>query len=173
MEGWIKLYRNMLTNKIVMHDPETFMLWTCLLLLAAHKDYQTNYGGQVITLKSGQLITGRKKLAELTGISEYKIYRTLRMLESAQQIAQQKSACGTVISILQWDVYQENAQPNAQRMHNKCTLYNNDKNEKKRGYTPKEEIRPRHYPKFEPEEEIESCEMPEDMRERFQFLKEV
>ena len=173
MEGWIKLYRNMLTNKIVMHDPETFMLWTCLLLLASHKDYEVNFGGRIITLKSGQLITGRKKLSELTGIKEGKIFRTLKILENGQQIEQQKNPYGSIITIVRWHQYQQSEQQNEQQMNNKRTLYNNDKNEKKRGYTPKEEIRPRHYPKFEPEEEIESCEMPEDMRERFQFLKEV
>ena len=119
--GWVKLYRSTLNNPIVMKDADHLALWIYLLLEATHKEHVTLFGGKKITLQPGQLITGRKKISEQLGINEYKIYRTLNEFESEQQIAQQRTRYGSLISILKWNEYQETAQPFEQQMHNECT----------------------------------------------------
>ena len=116
--GWIKLHRKMLDNPVVMKDADHLAVWVYLLLEAAHEDYKTLLGGKPITLKPGQLITGRKKIAAALGINEHKADRVLKLLKSAHQIEQQGTSRGSVITILQWDEYQRREQPNEQQMSN-------------------------------------------------------
>ncbi len=69
-------------------------------------------------IKEGQLITGRLKLSEQTGISQTSIRRILKLLEINQQIDQQKTNGGTCISIRNWSKFQEADQPIDQRLTN-------------------------------------------------------
>lgn len=120
MEGWIKLHRQMLENPIVMKDSDHLAVWIYLLLNATHKEYPAMFKGEKITLKAGQLLTGRKAISTKLKIEETKVKRILTLFENDQQIARQRSNQNSLISILQWDSYQEDAQPNAQRMPNEC-----------------------------------------------------
>ena len=65
-DGWVKIHRKMLDNPVVFKDPDHLAVWMYLLLKATHQDYQTMFGGKKITLKPGQLITGRKVISEKT-----------------------------------------------------------------------------------------------------------
>ncbi len=47
--------------------------------------------GNIVIIKAGQLLTGRKQLAQGTGISESTIERILDLLENEHQIEQQKA----------------------------------------------------------------------------------
>lgn len=116
-DGWIKLHRQMLDNPVVFKDADYLAVWIYLLLTATHKQRPAMYGGQKIMLKPGQLVTGRKKISERTGVNESKIFRILKLFESEQQIEQRKNRYGTLISILAWDEYQASEQ----QVNNKCT----------------------------------------------------
>lgn len=76
------------------------------------------FNGHLIKLEAGQLITGRLKLSEQTGISQTSIRRILKLLEINHQIDQQKTSGGTCISIRNWSKYQEADQPIDQRLTN-------------------------------------------------------
>ena len=91
MDGYIKVYRNILDNPVVCKDSEYFVVWCYLLLNATHKEKKMLFAGKKITLKAGQLITGRIKIAEHFKISESKVQRILKMYENEQQIEQQIS----------------------------------------------------------------------------------
>ena len=121
MDGWIKLYRKILDNPINCKDSDYFSVWIYLLLNATHTEYDTIFKGERITIKSGQLITGRKVIAEKFKIDEYKVQRILKTLEKQHQIAQQTSNKNRLISILNWNEYQEERHQTAQQVHNKCT----------------------------------------------------
>lgn len=121
MEGWIKLHRKMLDNPIVCKDSDYLAVWIYLLLNATHTDHDVIFQGERLTLKAGQLITGRKSIASFFSINEYKVQRILKVLENEHQIAQQTTNQNRLITILNWEEYQNIAQQNAQRMHNKCT----------------------------------------------------
>jgi len=58
-------------------------------------------------IREGQLITGRKKLSEETGIPETTIERILNVFENEQQIGQQKTTKYRLITILNWKEHQE------------------------------------------------------------------
>lgn len=82
-------------------------LWVHLLLMANHEESTFIWNNHKQTLKSGQLLTGRKKLAEQTGIPSSNIYRMLNYLENEHQIEQQKTNKYTVITIKNWGTYQK------------------------------------------------------------------
>ena len=95
----------MLENPII-RKPYYCHLWNILLLLAQHEPTEYIWNGERKILQSGQLMTGRKKLADLSGISESQIERILKYFKSEQQITQQKTNRYRIITILNWDKYQ-------------------------------------------------------------------
>lgn len=119
--GYIKLYRKMLDNSVCMRDSTHFAVWCWLLMNACWKPTKVSFGGKQITLKPGQLTTGRNKIAKALGEQGTKIYRTLSRFESEQLIEQQTDRHCTLITILNWDKYQESEQPNGQEVNNKRT----------------------------------------------------
>ncbi len=141
MSGWIKIHRQ-LKEKAYYKDSEFIHLWLHLLLCANHANGEYLNGYEIIKLKKGQFVTGRKKLSLETGISESKIERILKVFESEQQIEQQTNSRSRVISILSWDKYQQTEQ----QVDNKWTASgqqmntnnndNNNKNDKNKNTIP-------------------------------------
>ena len=121
MEGWIKLYRKILDNPIITKDSDFLAVWVYLLLNATHKEYDAVFKGKRITLKRGQLLTGRKSISEKLKIDENKVQRILKSLENEHQIEQQKSNKNRLITIVLWDKYQQDEQQNEQQVNNKRT----------------------------------------------------
>ena len=79
------------------------------------------FKGKRITLKRGQLITGRKSIAEKLKIDENKVQRILKTLENEHQIEQQSSNKNRLITIVSWDKYQQDEQQNEQQLNNNRT----------------------------------------------------
>lgn len=121
MEGWICLHRKILENPIICKDNDYFVVWCYLLLSATHEKLTVIFKGKKIILKAGQLITGRKSIAEKFNISESKVQRILKNFEIEQQIEQQTSSKKRLITILNWDKYQNIEQQIEQRVNNKRT----------------------------------------------------
>lgn len=89
------------------------------------------HDGGIILIKEGQLITGRKKLSEATGIPETTIERCLVMLENEHQIGQQKTTKYRLITILNWKEHQERTGERT-ASGQQADTYKNDKKEKNR-----------------------------------------
>lgn len=117
MEGWIKLHRKMLDNPIIIKDSDYLAVWIYLLLNTTHKEYDVLFKGKRITLKKGQLLTGRKSISEKLKIDENKVQRILKALENEHQIEQQSSNKNRLITIVLWDKYQQDEQ----QLNNKRT----------------------------------------------------
>ena len=128
--GYIKLHRKILDNPVVMKSSDHLAVWMYLLLNATHKEYDTIIEGKRVTLKAGQLVTGRKVMAKVLKINESKIQRILKTFKIEQQIEQQTNPRCRLISILNWSDYQQSEQQNEQQVNNKRTLNNNVKNVK-------------------------------------------
>lgn len=120
-EGYIKLYRKMLNNPIICKDSDYFSVWIYLLLNATHSEYDVMFKNERITLKAGQLITGRKVIAKKFNIDENKVQRILKNLEKQHQIEQQTSTKNRLISIVNWSEYQIERHSNKQQVNNKRT----------------------------------------------------
>lgn len=108
-EGWISIHRK-IKNSNWYKDSQYVHLWLHLLLSACYKDTDVKVGNNIIHLKRGQLLTSRKSLESDVHIQESKIYRILKCFENEQQIEQQKNRKYTIISIINYDMYQQNEQ---------------------------------------------------------------
>jgi hypothetical protein len=139
MSGWVKMHRN-ITKWEWYDDSKMVHLFFHLVVSANHKE--GNWKGQEV--KRGQLITGRKKLSSLTGISEQSIRTCLDRLVSTNEITIKPTSKNSLITILNYDLYQEseiiNQQSTIKSTNNQPTINqrsttnkndNNVKNEKK------------------------------------------
>jgi Zn-finger nucleic acid-binding protein len=131
MTGWIKLHRKTLDNPVVCKDSDYFIVWCYLLLNATHKEINVLFKGIKITLRPGQLLTGRKSISSKLNISESKIQRILKSFEIEHQIEQQTSNQNRLISILSWNDYQVIEHQTEQQVNNERTQTRRYKNEKK------------------------------------------
>lgn len=135
MEGWIRVHRKII-DEPWFNKSEYVYLWLYLLLKANHKDQEIFVGNEKVLVKRGQLLTSRHKLSEVVHVQENKIYRILKCFENEHQIEQRKTKKYTVISIVNYDIYQKSEQDNEQQMNNRCTTdeqsmntNNNDNND--------------------------------------------
>lgn len=108
--GYIKLWRSSVDNKLYFAEPFTkWQAWQDLLLLANHKNSTTKVvRGITVEIKRGQVLAGEEFLAERWKWSRGKVRRFLQQLEAktVQQIVQQKNNVITIISIVNWEIYQ-------------------------------------------------------------------
>lgn len=102
MEGWIKLHRSIMKWEWY-GDINTKGLFLHLLLLAS-------YGGgkwQGQTIKRGQLITGRRRLAKDLGLSEQQIRTSLSRLKSTNDITIESTSKNSMITIHDYSTYND------------------------------------------------------------------
>ncbi len=121
MDGWIKLHRKLLENPIIMKDKDYLSVWIYLLLNATHKEYDTLFEGKRIKLKEGELIIGRKSVSEKLKVDESKVQRILKLFENEHQIEQRTTSRNRLVSIVNWNEYQQNEQQIEQQVNNNCT----------------------------------------------------
>ena len=106
MNGWIKLHRKTLKNPIVCKDADHLAVWCYILLNATHEEIDMIFGTEKITLSPGQLITGKRKMASELHVDESKVRRIINLLKNDAQIDAQTNSKGTLITVLNWDKYQ-------------------------------------------------------------------
>lgn len=117
--GYIKIWRKIEDNGLI-SNADACQLLVFLLIKASRVTRKIMVGTQLVTLNSGQFFAGRKQLAQALNSSEQKVRTALKVLEKLEIISQQPTSKGTVISIINWDKYQ-NEQP-AANQPKKATL---------------------------------------------------
>lgn len=118
--GWVKIHRRLLENPKFTRSSR-LALWIYILLAVNHTETKSFFNGKEITLKPGQGVFSTPDLARKLCESVSVIRRSLEWFESEQQIEQQKTAHGTVITVLNWHKYQDTEQPSEQRVNNERT----------------------------------------------------
>lgn len=121
MNGWVKIHRRMLENPVCCKDTEYLAVWIFLLLNAAHTETPFLFNGKKIMLQAGQLVTCKPTIAQKLGISESKIFRILTLFESEQQIEQQITRHGRLITLLSWAEYQEDERQTERQLNDNRT----------------------------------------------------
>lgn len=116
MQGWIKLHRKF-TEWGWYQNLQVKSLFLHLLLIANHKDGEW----QGIPIKRGQLITGRKKLAKQTGLSEQVVRSTIIKLKSTNEIRVESTSKYSLITLINYNSYQTDI-PTTNQV--KCTTLN-------------------------------------------------
>lgn len=145
MGGYIKLDRALFDNPWISKDHDYLLVLVYLMKDATYTEQRTVFNGEDIILKPGQLITGRKKLAEKTGVEEHKVQRVLNRLESEHLIEQQKSRHGTLITLLSEASESESEQPVEQPVSNQWAtneqpVSTNKRKKERKKVIPKEDI---------------------------------
>jgi biotin operon repressor len=119
-EGWIKLHRK-ITEWEWYSDINTCRLFMHLLLMANHEDRKW----KGITVKRGERVTSLESLSEETGLSTQSIRTSLNKLKSTGEITNTSTSKYRVISIKNYDGYQDtNKQINKQLTNNQQTTNN-------------------------------------------------
>lgn len=118
--GWIKLYRGLLDNPVVMKDAEHLAIWIFLLLNAAHEETDVIYKKSRITLKPGEVATSYRTIGSRLGIETTKVFRIINELKNETQIATRTDKQQSIISILNWQKYQESATRATTRVQHEC-----------------------------------------------------
>lgn len=109
-EGWIKLHRKFLKWEWF-EIPEMIQLFIYLLLTANHAPKK--WKGK--TVDRGQLITGRIKLTQETGLSEKKIRNCLDRLENTGEIRRERANKYSIITLCNYNTYQIEDKDNGQQ----------------------------------------------------------
>lgn len=127
--GWIKLHRKLLNNPLTSR-PAWAWLWVYLLLKASHEENSIIWNKKPLVIKRGQLLTGRNTMSKETGVTAQSIRSCLDYLKSTNQVTIQTSNKWSIITICNYEQYQEvtNEVTNEQPTNNQpVTTYKNDK----------------------------------------------
>tara|TARA_R110000803_G_scaffold171371_1_gene234328 strand:+ start:221 stop:952 length:732 start_codon:yes stop_codon:yes gene_type:complete len=136
MAGWIKLHRSMLDWEWY-DDVNVCRLFTHCLLRANHKT--KSWRGK--TIERGQFWTSLDTLSAETKLSKKQIRVALTKLQSTGEVASQGHATGRMITVVNYDSYQEEGTQGADQGQTKGTQGaanknvkndNNEKNDKKK-----------------------------------------
>ncbi|RPJ97261.1 hypothetical protein CW357_00930 [Rummeliibacillus sp. TYF005] len=136
MSGWISLHRKLMDNPIY-SSAGMLKLWIHCLLKASHAEHEQLVGTQIIKLQPGQFVTGRDSLAyefnrgAIKGdiVSSITLWRWLGTLEKMHMVNIKKTTKYSVVTVINWSMYQLNEQQMNNRFGDKPV--NKNENNKK------------------------------------------
>jgi len=137
MSGWIKLHRKINDNPILKKGRiySNFEAFIFLLLRSNYESAKVVIGGNIYKLKQGQMIISKKKLMKAFNWGNSRLNTFLNLLQKDNMIEVKTNSQMTMITILNWDSYQETkSQSNINQTSTKLqpnTNKNNKKNIKK------------------------------------------
>ena len=109
-KGYIKLFRDIRDHWL--WDCKPFskgQAWIDLIMMVNHEDKKLMFDGELITCKKGMTITSMRKLAQRWGWSPGKVSRFLKILKSEIMIREERNSKRTIISIVNYGLYQGSA----------------------------------------------------------------
>lgn len=104
-KGWIKLHRSIMDHWIY-EDYKYLHYWIDMLLLANHEDGKKLIYRKLVTIKAGQFLTSRRKLAERWHIDKDTVGDTLNTFVNDGMIIVENRYNGTLITIVNYGAYQ-------------------------------------------------------------------
>jgi len=150
MEGWIRLHRKFLVWEWF-ENPDMIKLFIFLLLSANHKDSVW----QGVNIKRGQYLTGLNSLNSDTKISFQKLRTCLKRLQKTGEINTQSTNKYSIITICNYDSYQDLEQPTNKQTNKQLTINQQATNNKQEYNNEKKDILVKIY--FEKSPEIDSA----------------
>ena len=109
MTGWISLHRSIQKHWLFEEKRKfsRFEAWIDILLMVNHTDNKVMHDGDLITVKRGQRITSLRQLGERWSWSITKVDKYLRTLESDGMLVVKKDTKKTVLTVVNYDDYQD------------------------------------------------------------------
>ncbi len=129
MDGWIKLHRRIAENPL--WKCEQFsrgQAWVDLLLLANFNKSFFYKRGVKIDVNRGQVARSEVELSDRWRWSRTKVRSFLNDLEKEQQIIQHKNNVCLLVTIVNYDLYQQEEQQNRQQKNSRKTAKEQQKN---------------------------------------------
>lgn len=152
MNGWIKLHRK-ITESPVFDNPNLLKLWLWCLCKATHTEHEVIVGKKIIKLLPGQFVFGRLKAADFLNMNDRTVYDYMKLLNKLEMISIKTNNKFTLVTIVNWTVYQSDANEFQQQNTQQSTIhtaqetaienntYNNEKTNDKEGKKGKEIIK--------------------------------
>ena len=107
-DGWVKLYRSLGDSDLWKLEPfSKGQAWVDLFLHANHKPGYFEIRRNIVELERGQLGWSELTMAKRWRWSRDKVRRFLSFLEKDEKIRQQKTRLTSIVTIINYDVYQE------------------------------------------------------------------
>ena len=125
--GFIALHRKLLQNPIF-DNPNLLKMWLWCLLKATHTEHKQLIGLEVIELKKGQFITGRFSGANELKVNESTWYKHIKLLEQLEMITLKSNNKYTVVSVVNWELYQVDKKENNNKITTKEQQNNTNNN---------------------------------------------
>lgn len=143
MEGWVKLYRELLGKPIWLKStPEQKTVLITILLSANHKKSEWEWQGVKFKVNEGEFVTSLDSLVKSCGkgITIQNVRSALKKFESYGFLTNKSTKTGRLISIVNWGDYQcelcegnkdtnNEVTKEQQRDNNELTPNKNDKND--------------------------------------------
>ena len=107
MSGFIALHREAFDHPVLKGKPERFYAWFWLVSEACWKATAFDIRGKSVSIERGQLCTSRDQLAKAWNWSPSAVERFLTRLETEQMIGRQTGQGRTIITICNYDKYQD------------------------------------------------------------------
>lgn len=104
--GYVKLWRKSFDSGL-MDEPALWLVWCWCLLKAQYKPTKKIVHGQMVDLQPGQFIYTRRMAAKELPLSPQQIRLRMNRLKSNQQITHSPTQHYTVVTIINWRVYQQ------------------------------------------------------------------
>ena len=105
MTGWIKLHRKLLDSPIFQNE-KLFKVFAYCLMKASHKEHTQLVGRRVVHLQKGQFVFGRKRASEELRLKESTVRDYVKLLEKLGTIDIKSDNKFSVITVINWAVYQ-------------------------------------------------------------------
>ena len=134
-EGWVKTYRSLTDHWVWQDKPfSKGQAWMDLLLMVNHSEKKILIDGKLENVERGQTVSSIRKLCDRWGWSNTKVKNFLKMLENDSMIHVKSDTKKTVITIVNYSVYQdsENEKTTLKRQSSdtKTSQKHTNKNEK-------------------------------------------
>jgi len=108
MIGYIQLHRGLMDSAIFASE-KGLKIWVWLLLKASYKTRHVSVkigkGESIVTLERGELMFGRFKAEEQTGIDGSTIYKWIKKMEDMGMVNINSNSHYTIITICNYDQY--------------------------------------------------------------------
>lgn len=107
-KGYIKIYRDIRDHWVWEAKPyDKARAWIDLIMIANHEKKTILFDGRLMTIERGQHMTSLKTLAARWGWTRSKVKRFLDVLKSEQMINTKRNRNGTLITIVNYGIYQD------------------------------------------------------------------
>ncbi|HIH7665739.1 TPA: DnaD domain protein [Staphylococcus aureus] len=120
MTGWIKLHRKLLDSPIFQNE-KLFKVFAYCLMKASHKDHTQLVGRRVVELEKGQFVFGRKRASEELRLKESIVRDYIKLLENLGTIVVKSDNKFSVITVVNWAIYQSMEENSDSKNDNKST----------------------------------------------------